>query len=241
MHDLIDLAIGTHGGLARWERLSRVSAMFKPGGLGLILRGQEAFTKSPTRVTIDTREQRTRFEPFITEGRRAVFEPDRTAVEGCQGNLLEELRNPRASFGDGGTTDPWSGAQLAYFAGYAMWTYLTLPFSLVKPGFVFEETEPYVEDGDTWRAVNIVFPASLVTHCAEQTLYIDQRGLIRRHDYSVDISNGAKAAHYLYDHREFEGFVFPTRRRIYPRGEDRTPQTDIVVFSADMSDYKLSV
>jgi hypothetical protein len=59
-----------------------------------------------------------------------------------------------------------------------------------------------------------------VTHFAEQTLYFDDNGLTRRHDYSVDSSNGAQAAHYLYDHQKFDGIIFPTGRRIYPRGPD---------------------
>jgi hypothetical protein len=33
--------------------------------------------------------------------------------------------------------------QLAYFAGYAMWTYLTEPASLILPGVVTEEIDPW--------------------------------------------------------------------------------------------------
>jgi hypothetical protein len=33
----------------------------------------------------------------------------------------------------------------------------------------------------------------------EQTLYFDQKGLLRRHDYHVEISGGIGAAHYVSD------------------------------------------
>jgi hypothetical protein len=71
-----------------------------------------------------------------------------------------------------------------------MWTYLTLPFSLLRPGIECEEIHPYVEDGETWRALKANFPASFVAHSTEQTLYFDDKGLIRRHDYSVDNPTG---------------------------------------------------
>jgi hypothetical protein len=37
--------------------------------------------------------------------------------------------------------------QLAYFAGYAMWTYLSEPYSLTLPGVHTEELGKWNEDG----------------------------------------------------------------------------------------------
>jgi hypothetical protein len=236
MHELIQLSIQAQGGLENWDRIRQVSATFIPDGIGLIQRGQEGFTKVPTRVTLDTKTQRTTFEPFLAPGQRGIFEPNRTAVQSLDGASLEELKDPRGSFKD---SETWSATQLAYFAGYAMWTYLTLPFSLVMDGVECEEVDPYIEDGETWRALNVIFPESFVTHSREQTLYIDNTGILRRHDYSVAISNGAQAAHYLYDHRDFDGIVFPTKRRIYPRSPDLKPIKELLVFAADLDDFTL--
>jgi hypothetical protein len=240
MQDLVNLSVEAHGGLERWNQLRQISATFAPGGIGLKQRGQEAFTQTATRVTLDTREQKTIFGPFLAPGQCGTFEPYRTAVETVDGTLLEELKNPRDSFKGMAMGTPWSATQLVYFAGYAMWTYLTVPFSLLRDGIECEEIEPYVEDGETWRALKVTFPKSYVTHSTEQTLYFDDNGLIRRHDYTAEISNDAKAAHYLYDHQNFDGIVFPTRRRVYPRGPDLKPQKDLVVISADLGDFKLS-
>ncbi len=239
MHDLIRLSIDAHGGLERWNELRKISVTFVPGGIGLKQRGQEAFTLMPTQVTIDLNEQHAVFAPFIAGGQRGIFEPNRTAVETADGTLLEELKNPRDSFKSMPAGTPWSGAQLAYFFGYALWMYLTVPFSLLRQGVRCEEAAPWTEDGETWRALKVTFPESYVTHSAEQTIYFDERGLIRRQDYTAEVSNDAKVAHYLHDHREFDGFVFPTRRRVYRREPDLKPQKDFMIISADVSAVKL--
>ena len=237
MKHLIDKSIEAHGGLKRWNEVREISAIAFPGGAALHLRGQAAFAKTPTRVTIQTRNEKTTFDPFLAPGQIGVFEPFRTAVEKSDGVVLEALENPRGSFKP---DTPWSGPQLAYFAGYALWTYLTLPFSLLNDGVRCEENGSWNEDGQTWRAVKVPFPKSYVTHSTEQVLYFDDDGLIRRQDYSVDIAAGGTAAPYLHVHREFGGIVFPTRRRIYPRGPGRQPNKDVVIMAVDLSDFKLS-
>jgi hypothetical protein len=239
MHQLVESSIEAHGGLGRWRQVRQISASFAPGGVGFKQRGQEAFTQMPTRVTVDTHEQKTIFAPFLAPGQCAVYEPNRTTIETADGTVLEELNNPRDSFKNMGAGTPWKATQLAYFAGYAMWMYLTVPFSLLRDGIACEEAEPWDEDGETWRSLSVNFPSSYVTHSREQTLYFDANGLIRRQDYTAEVSGGVKVAHYLHDHEAFDGIVFPTKRRVYLRGPDRRPQKEPVVISADLGDFKL--
>jgi hypothetical protein len=168
MHDL--LAIEAHGGLARWNRVSKVSAALKPNGLALKLRGQESFARSPTRVIIDTREQLTTFDPFLMPGQVGVFEPYRTAVWATTGGALDELKNPRDSFKP---DTSWTGPQLAYFAGYAIWTYLELSFSLLTDGVGVGQAEPWTEGGETWRAPKVNFPKSYVAQQSRVAIHCD--------------------------------------------------------------------
>jgi hypothetical protein len=72
------------------------------------------------RVTVDTREQKTVFGPFLAPGQCAVYQPNRTTVETVDGAVLEALNNPRESFRKMAAGMPWKATQLAYFAGYAM-------------------------------------------------------------------------------------------------------------------------
>lgn len=240
MHDLIQSSIDAHGGLDSWKPIRQVSATLCPGGPIFKQRGQEAFTQMLTRVTVDTREQNTAFEPFLASGQRGIFEPFRTAVESLDGTVLSELQNPRESFKAMAEGTPWSACQLGYFLGYALSMYFTVPFSLLMNGIECQEVEPWMEDGEKWRALKVKFPKSYISHSAEQTFYFDENGLIRRHDYTVEISHDAKVAHYLYDHRTFDGIVFPTRRRVYLRGPDLKPQKQFAVISVDLSDFRLS-
>jgi hypothetical protein len=56
----------------------------------------------------------------------------------------------------------------------------------------------------------------------------------------VDITAAGTVAHSLRDHQEFGGIIFPTRRRIYPHEPDRKPNKEVVIISADLSDFELS-
>jgi hypothetical protein len=79
----------------------------------------------------------------------------------------------------------------------------------------------------------IRFPVDIATHSTEQTLYFDQQGLLKRHDYDVEISGGTPAAHYVSSHKEFSGIVFPTKRRTFPRQPDGHSLPEPLVVSID--------
>jgi hypothetical protein len=107
-----------------------------------------------------------------------------------------------------------------------MWTYISAPFVFLRDGYGLRELEPWEEEGERWRRLAVTFPAGLHTHSREQVFYIDSAGLIRRHDYTAEPFGGwAKAAHYCYDQRSFDGLLLPTRRLVYPRRADNTPRS----------------
>src|SRR6202041_539269 len=95
---------------------------------------------------------------------------------------------------------PWDTLHAAYFNGYALWTYLTQPFLYAYPGFKTMELEPWEEAGETWRRLKVVFPEQIASHAREQVTYFGPDGLMRRHDYAVDVLGGAQGAHYIDDY-----------------------------------------
>lgn len=131
---------------------------------------------------------------------------------------------------------PWSTLQLAYFVGTAMWTYLTQPFTFTLPGFQTSELEPWDEDGRRWRRLRVTWPSYLATHSTEQTLYFDKDGLLARHDYDVEISGGANAAHYVSDYDDVAGIRVPTKHRIFPRAPNGQSLSEPLVVSIDLSE-----
>lgn len=155
-------------------------------------------------------------------------------MESDAGEVKSERINPRASFAGHVLETPWDDLDVAYFAGYAMWTYLTSPFTFVRPDFQTEELSPVTEEGETWNRLKVTFPDSIATHCREQIFYFGQDGLLRRHDYTAEVINAGPVAHYSSHHKEFGGIMIPTRRRVHPLGEDGAVARDIDLVTIDV-------
>ena len=240
MHELAEFAIQAHGGLARWKTFRTVSADLIQGGALWSLKGKAGLLDK-VNVKVDLTREWASHSPFLASNQRSVFEPpQRVAIETTTGKVIEELLNPRDSFRGHTLETPWNNVQLAYFAGCAMWTYLNTPFLLAEPGVDSEELEPWNEKGETWRRLKAKFPPNIVTHSAVQTLYFDQRGLLKRHDYDVDIAGGTQGAHYVDDLIDVSGILFPTKRRIFPRQPDGQSLSEPLVVSIDLNNIRLA-
>lgn len=238
MDPLAQEIIAAHGGLDQWKRFTALSAHLVQGGVLWPLKGVGGVLDDTT-VTIDLTRQHASHAPFGDAGRKSSFTAHRVELQAADGALLEALSDPRASFAGHGLDTPWTELQLAYFAGYAMWTYLTVPFVLAEPGFVTQALDPWEQDGETWRRLAVTFPESIATHSTQQTLYVDDKGLLRRHDYDVAIAGDTPGAHLISDYVEVQGLKFPTRRRIFPRQPDGTAMAEPLVVSIDLDRIEL--
>jgi predicted transcriptional regulator len=94
---------------------------------------------------------------------------------------------------------------VAYFASEALWTYLTLPFLYSYPGFDSEEIEPWHENGEVWRQLRVTFPDHIASHTRTQVTHFGPDGLMRRHDYTVDILGGNPGANYTTNYKTLSG------------------------------------
>ena len=239
MNALAQFAIDAHGGLDRWKKFETVSAHLVQGGVLWQVKGQ-AGTLDETNVTVGLRSEWASHSPFGASGRRSRFAPGRVALEEADGTLLEELKEPRKSFAGHTLETPWSNLQLAYFAGIAMWTYLNMPFLLAWPGMTSEELSPWNVNGETWRRLEVHFPDNIASHCPKQILYFDKDGLLKRHDYDLEIVGGSRGAHFIQDYGEASGIKFPIARRIFGRNEDGSVVREPLVISIDLSNIQLA-
>jgi hypothetical protein len=239
MSDLATLAMDAHGGLDRWRKLKTVSARLLQDGVLWKLKGQDGVLHD-VRLTVDLRTEWASHAPFGQPNRRSSFQPDRVAIETDDGDVVEERLKPRESFKGHVLDTPWDNLQLAYFAGYAMWTYLNTPFLFAIPGVETEELPPWQENGETWRRLKVTFPVRIATHSAEQTFYFDQQGLLKRHDYDVDVSGGTQAAHYVSELKEFSGVIVPTKHVVLGRQPDGKAVPTPLVVSIDLSEVEFS-
>jgi hypothetical protein len=218
---LLDEVLDAHGGVERWREAARISARVRSGGF-LVRTRMPGNRFADYELTVDVAGRRAVMDPFPSDGERGVFDRGEARIEGEDGEVVESRTDPRAAFtGASGLRRNlrWDALDATYFAGYAMWNYLTTPFLLTLDGVEVREREPWSEGDGTWRRLAATFPANLDTHSANQTFYFDSRGLLRRHDYVARVVGGwARGAHYCADHTESGGLAFPTRRWVRPIG-----------------------
>ena len=224
---LLDEALHASGGVERWREVRTVRARVRSGGL-LVRTRFPGNRFADYRLEVWIADRRVIMDPFPRDGERAVFDAGDARIETPDGEVLESRERARAAFsGASGLRRNlrWDALDSAYFVGYAMWNYLSFPCLLTGDGFELAEGEPWEEQGEEWRRLEVAFPEGIDTHSPRQTFYLDSRGLLRRHDYVAEVvGRWAKAGHYVDDHVKAGGLVFPTRRRVRPvaRPSNRT-------------------
>jgi hypothetical protein len=124
---------------------------------------------------------------------------------------------------------------VAYFLSAALWNYLTQPFSFTYPGVDVREIQPRDEGGETWRRLAVRFPKSNANHNADQLFYYDTDFMLRRMDYAPEVTANSPVAHYTHDPKTFDGFVFPTRRRVHRRDADGVADQSVAAITLDVA------
>lgn len=239
MSSLLDQVLEAHGGVARWRSFSVVRATIVTGGA---LWGMKGLTQdsAPRQMTVWLHEEKASVTPFGAPDQRTAFTPDRIAIEKSDGTVVAERRQPRESFRGHELLTGWDPLHRAYFNGYALWNYLTMPFLMTLPGVDVQEIAPWREENEVWRRLRVRFPESIATHSAVQEFYFDQYFLLRRHDYRVDVSGGIAAAQYVHDYVEADGLRMPTKRCAYLLGSDGQAARGMLLVSIDLSDIQYS-
>ena len=227
--ELLDRVLEAHGGLDRWSQFSRVEASITSGGALWGMKGLRQDSMS-RQMLVWLHEQRASVMPFGAPNQRTAYSPGRIAIETVEGKVVAERPDPRASFEGHNETSPWDPLHRAYFNGYALWSYMTMPFLFSLPGVTTKEIEPWQEGVELWRRLRVRFPSDIATHCETQDFYFGGDFLLRRHDYSVDVSGGILAAQYVYDYVASSGLLMPSKRRAYRRSDDgQAIQTKLLV------------
>jgi hypothetical protein len=239
MNDLLDFALDAHGGLKRWNAFSKLRAEVSLDGAIWHLKQQPGLLTDKV-CEIDTHAERLSITPFSAANRRSVFVPDRLTVEAFDGTVVESRNDPETAFAGQVRETPWDKIHVAYFASEALWTYLTLPFLYTYPGFTSEEIAPWQENGETWRRLKVTFPDYIKSHTKTQVTHFGPDGLMRRHDYTVDILGGATGANYTTEYRTFQGIRMPTRRRIYAYDDAMQKVPEPLLVSLDFGKLSFS-
>lgn len=238
MSDLLDFVLEVHGGLERWREVESVDLRLTIGGPFAAVKHQPDGVRDAL-VRIDARSPRTLISPFRHLGSRGIFQPGKVWIQDTEGKITSELSDPRRSFDGHELLTPWTDLQFLYFIGYAFSNYFTMPFLLTENGVEVEEEPRHEEHGESWRVLKATFPTGMDVHGPVQKFYFDDRGYLVRNDYFTEVSPGT-AGHYLYDHKNFDGFIFPTHRRVVIRNGEKTLLSKPSIFCLDIHDVLIN-
>jgi len=235
--ELLDLAVKTHGGLDRWNKVKAIKVAASITGGIWYVEGKPDFLKNVV-LTADTQKEHLTVD-FTDQDKRAIFEPNRIVIEKVDGTLIEARDNPVTSFEGQQRETPWDDIHVAYFVGEALWTYLTTPFLYTHDGFSTEEIPSIQVEGETSRRLKVTFPDNVKSHTREQISCFGPDGLLRRHDYTVDILGGATGLNYASDYRNVDGIIVPTKRRVYGYEGNYQLVKEPLLVAIDMGDITL--
>jgi hypothetical protein len=213
MDELLNLAVKAHGGLERWNEVKSVRMQASITGAIWHVKGKPDYLKNIV-MTADTKSELVTTE-FPGQNKLSIFVPNRIVMEKLDGTVIGTRDEPERSFEGHKRETPWDDIHVTYFSGEALWTYLTTPFLYTYQGFKTEEIASIQVETETWRRLKVTFPDYIKSHTREQISCFGPDGLLRRHDYTVDILGGATGLNYASEYRDVDGIIFPTKRRIY--------------------------
>jgi len=237
MNDLLESAIAAHGGIDRWSQVTAITVNASVTGALFHVKGKPDALKD-VRFEADTKRQRLIMD-YVGQDKQSVFEPSRVVIQRRDGELIDARDEPEGSFGGHQLETPWDDIHLAYFTGEALWTYLNVPFLYSWPGFTTEEITPIEVDGETWRRLTVTFPEHVKSHTREQISCFGPDGLLRRHDFTIDILGGATGMLYATDSRNVDGIIIPTTRRGYAWQGDYQRIPEPLLVAIDMGEITM--
>jgi len=232
MSPTIEKAIDAYGGKTTWSNASSISAEFSAGGLAFVLKRRSPFEQA--RLTMSISRPFSRITPIgRKKGVSGILDEAGVRLETTDGKVIQKRENARQYFPGGRRRFYWDDLDMAYFANYAMWNYLTLPALLFRKDITWTEIQTGM--------LEAIFPAHIPTHNRVQQFHFDPKtGLLCQHNYTAEvIGKMAKAAHVILDHSEINGLKFASRRKVTPRSPKGKAFRGPTLIDITVHDYQL--
>jgi hypothetical protein len=212
--DLVSRAMDAHGGLDRWLKCDRIDLRIRRAtGLLLALKGRGRTFEMACDIETYPHDRRTVFIDYPEHDQRTVFANGDVSIEDrASGRVITSSADHRRTFAGVRKRRRWSPIDTAYFFGYAVWHYHTLPFTLLSARFLRA-----LRQGPL-RGVDVEFAPDVPTHCRRQQVWFADSGRLVRHDYVADvIGPWARGCHLWEDFESVGGLLIAKRRRVATR------------------------
>jgi hypothetical protein len=236
LDNLLSFVTEAHGGLSAWNKLQGLHGKVSMGGALWDMKGLPGLFKN-TRVELKLHSQHV-VTHLVDVDEQIVFTPNQMSLESEAGKILDTRIDPRSAFAGQSADSKWDKLHAGYFASYALWGYLTTPFLYTYPGFDAREVDPWYENGERWRVLQVTFPDGYAAHTRTQYVYFGEDGLVRRHLYTVDVLGGAPGANYAFEYQAVNNVMIATRRRVVAHNDARQKIDEPVLVSIDLSEVQ---
>ncbi len=217
MNQTVEKAITAYGGREFWSKAKHIEAEVSTHGLAFTIKSRPTFKHA--KISMEVAHPFSTLTPIGKNVQlTGVLDGHHVCLKDSTGKIVEERKDARKYFPGGlQRLFRWDDLDMSYFANYAFWNYFTLPALLMREDIDWKEVEP------GW--LEAAFPECIPTHSKIQRFRFDlETGLLIQHDYTVDImSKLATAANVVLEHKQGDGFLYPSRRLVTPRSPNGTP------------------
>lgn len=211
-HKAFQRVLDAYGGLGLWRNLQHVIVQLDSlGGPLPLVKGLGKTFPAPRVLLVDPVRRRVEFNDYPNPGERAIFDAGTLRMIDRHGVVVFEQTRYRETFAGLKKYRKWSAADAAYFFGYALATYLGVPFMLPEYATSIQERKGGLR-------ITARFPGDFDTHCQKQAFWFDSDGLLVRHDYRADIAGWwAAGSHFTSDYETVHGLPVARTRDVYVR------------------------
>jgi hypothetical protein len=209
--------IEAHGGLENWNRFSDFATNVEIRGRLCEQTGWTGMVPE-SRLLLSLREQRTIVSLQGGHGTLLV-QPDLVSHLDEHGEYQASLGHPREALLRNTKLPGWDVLKTGYFLASIIRYSVTAPFLYASPGFQTEEIEPWIENGETWRGLKILFPREIEAPIHLQHAYYGPNGLLRRLRNKVDVMDDLELVSFVTSYDLVEGIWIATCRDVFACNE----------------------
>lgn len=235
----IEKALAAHGGVNKWLAADQLIAKVSVGGLNYMRHFRfESF--SDITAQVDTKTFAISLSPFLKQGQVGVFEKTRLRIETDAGEVLRERPNTNGWFSKLCRNFYFDDLDLLYALAQQVWSATMLPFVLAAEG-VKTELLPSQHDGMAkLTRLQVELPEDMPSAGTRQVYGFDATGLLKRVEYTSRVRPWDSVVHLCDHHESFNGFIYPTTRRIYPQAIAGMPLRMLTVGWIDVEDVSVA-